>query len=80
MATMTIKQIEDELEVVYGALHNVTKGLSPEIQLLVQASRLKGMREALETACIMVAPKGEEWTKFRARQLRASRYRVERRG
>jgi len=75
MADMTVEQVESEIAIYYDALHRVTGTLGPVGQLLVAKARLKGMREVLETASQIASPRDEEWTIFRARQLRAARYR-----
>jgi hypothetical protein len=75
MAEMTVEQVESEVAIYYDALHNVTGTLGPAGQLLVAKARLKGMRDVLETASQIASPRNEEWTKFRARQIRAARYR-----
>jgi hypothetical protein len=75
MAEMTVEQVESEVAIYYDALHSVTGTLGQAGQLLVAKARLKGMRDVLETASQIASPRNEEWTKFRARQLRAARYR-----
>ena len=68
MAEMTVEQVESEIAIYYEALHRVTEALGPAGQLLVAKSRLKGMRDVLETASQIASPRNEEWTKIRARQ------------